>query len=92
MDMKTQDKRIFLENYFKDSDFNIKSILIHLNDDWINAVYYTTSRGKREDYWNSIYEAYNANVLDKIMWDFVKKGSQEFKNDVDNAIYMNHQQ
>ncbi len=85
-DVYVDQKREFLNSYFKDSTENIASIIPKLNDDWIKAVYYTTSRSKKDIYWDSIFKAYNAGILDTISWDNVKIGSQEFKNLVDKMI------
>ncbi len=86
LDVNVNEKREFLNNYFKDSKENIASIIPNLDDNWIKAVYYTTSRSKRKIYWDSIVEAYNAGILDRISWDYVKTGSQEFKNFVVKMI------
>ncbi len=80
VDVYVNQKRDFLNNYFKDSTANIATIIPKLDDNWIEAVYYTTSRSKREIYWDAIFDAYNANILDKISWDNVKMGSKEFED------------
>ncbi len=80
VDVYVNQKREYLKSYFEGSTANIADIIHKLDDNWIEAVYYTTSRSKREIYWNAIFDAYNANILDKISWDNVKMGSKEFED------------